>query len=476
MKKLAARARRGCNGRRSKVTLTKRKFLRSCQNQKEKGKSRGKEDRTERNISRIKAATVHSDDLLSNHSDNGDESSYQTAVEEEEDCANVIKTSIGKKTHDGDDDDDYVPSNSESSDVDDDEVSLDDDDYFKRATTSSKRQRETKTAADHGSTGSEEISWNEHSMDDEDLSFCSDGSIPQKDRTVIRATRKTNSNSSYNSDDDEDISNVFSMDETDEDANEDGSHNLTGSNASCNLGGDEEFSNIFSMDETDEDTDEDVSPSKQECCRNKVDAITICPLEPIHVCWISPDGENRQCYNLDTLRKVSISRDKDVLLEPPHFRCDISGKLQEQIVSKFGRVGLLVHGYLTGKNGDDDNDSYDDSYAFQERFNAYMHELMGSRDIYVCPICYCYKYNALAGVALSDHNVCDIVTSRSFEYDPMSVLIDRVSDDHDNFHFASTFCFRLLKEVKYHITNIHNIDLSHIKGNDLFKGYQVSKC
>lgn len=102
-----------------------------------------------------------------------------------------------------------------------------------------------------------------------------------------------------------------------------------------------------------------------------------------------------------------------------------------------------------------------------------MHELMGSRDIYVCPICYCYKHNALAEVKISDQKVSDIITSRSFEYDPMSVLIDKVSDDDDDFHVASTFCFRLLKEVKHHITNIHKIDLSAIKGNDLFKGYQI---
>jgi hypothetical protein len=76
---------------------------------------------------------------------------------------------------------------------------------------------------------------------------------------------------------------------------------------------------------------------------------------------------------------------------------------------------------------------------------------------------------------ISDQKVRDIITSRSFDYNPKSILIYKVSDDDNDFHVASTFCFRLLKEVKHHITNIHKIDLSAIKGNDLFKGYQVSR-
>lgn len=58
-------------------------------------------------------------------------------------------------------------------------------------------------------------------------------------------------------------------------------------------------SDIFSRDETDEE--EGTSMCHDQCCQSKDDAITNEPLEDIHVCWITPDGESRQCYNLDTL-------------------------------------------------------------------------------------------------------------------------------------------------------------------------------
>jgi len=77
-------------------------------------------------------------------------------------------------------------------------------------------------------------------------------------------------------------------------------------------------SDIFSRDETDEE--EGTGMCHDQCCQSKDEAITNEALEDIHVCWINPDGESRQCYNLDTLRKVSLTKGKNILLEPPHFR------------------------------------------------------------------------------------------------------------------------------------------------------------
>jgi len=136
-----------------------------------------------------------------------------------------------------------------------------------------------------------------------------------------------------------------------------------------------------------------------QCCQSKDDAITNKPLEDIHVCWITPDGESRQCYNLDTLRKFSLANRTNNLLEPPHFRSHLSVELKEQIISKFGRSGLIVeeHDYVDG-----------DEY-FHDRFTHYMTSLMGLQDIYVCPICYCYKYKSISEAESDEQSSLELI-------------------------------------------------------------------
>lgn len=467
MKKLAARARRSgsTSGSRNKVKRgPKRKVLRTNGKQ-QAAKSRNKtltrkQQQKNQDTPPLRRGDKQINDKRANRSidllDSEDDSSYYTADDGEDNSFSeqAVKKTGGRSSKHRTDDEEYIPSDSDSDysndDGDDDDESFVDDDLARTSKSpASKRTKKTKDAADYDSVstqGSKDSNTsNEALMDDDDHSSYVDDRVTRRiidltgtTKTRTKECRKKCPNTSYSPDDDDEMSNVFSRDETDD--------------------------------------DDEVSPrSRRVCCQSKVDAITDCKLELIHVCWTSPDGENKQCYNLNTLRKVSLAREKEVLLEPPHFRCDISIKLQDQIVSKFGRTGLKVR-HPTSDDDDEsnDDDDIDDDSFFHERFNSYMHELMGSRDIYVCPICYCYKYNTLAGITVTDDNVCDLITSRSFKYDPMSILIDEQSDD--NFHVASTFCFRLVKEVKHHITAFHNIDLSHIKGNDLFKGFQVSKC
>ena len=73
-----------------------------------------------------------------------------------------------------------------------------------------------------------------------------------------------------------------------------------------------------------------------------------------------------------------------------------------------------------------------------------------------------------------DDKVCEVLSNHCFIYDPISIL-SGFWEGEDSLHVVATFCFRLLKELKTHLTSAHEVDLSHVAGNDLFKGFQVNK-
>ena len=237
-------------------------------------------------------------------------------------------------------------------------------------------------------------------------------------------------------------------------------------------------------------------------CPSTEDAITAEPLSRLHVCYIAPDGKTRQCFNLETLRKIALNSsrlqlrvdidgERQNFLQPPAFRTAMSDDLLDQIASKFGRGALDLHGpyYTTRKmeydNGGDHQcgyDSYNSSSDennsgsfedFRDRLKDYF-KRMGSQDIYVCPICYSQIHRSIQNPNESDS---DSDASKEFDslpcdsiYDPMTVLGHL---DKDTMSIASQFCFKKLADVKKHLREEHNVDTRGIQGNELYKRFRV---
>lgn len=251
-------------------------------------------------------------------------------------------------------------------------------------------------------------------------------------------------------------------------------------------------------------------------CTSKEDEITRGPLKQLHVCWVSPDGKNKQCFNLDTLKKVALSRhkmlkdknidkedgDKDRIeyLQPPHFRTPMEDDLKDQIALKFGRQALYIDNidadHYTGSSYSSHHifsasgDNYFSADAFEEHFSRYTKKQMGSTDMYCCPICYVEasrRLKLLQKGYLLDEAELDIDDDADgdddkhedareellkFTNDPITTLTGIDSD----FNVAATFCFRYVSQVKDHLKQVHGIDCTTLDGNVLFKRYQIRQA
>ena len=305
------------------------------------------------------------------------------------------------------------------------------------------------------------------------------------------------------------------------------------------------FSNERSSDDDssndDNNNNSQTTKIKPTCitCSSTTDNITMAnlPRDKPHVCYIAPDGKTRHCYTLDTLYRIAISSKENngssstsnnntnlsllgggnspqttslQFLQPPHFRLPMEDDMLDQIASRFGRAALLIEssimykrlkGSTTGELDDFDEDgeySGGSSYAsrggssssnssstrlsFHERFEKYMQSLMGSADVYCCPLCFNEADRRLGIVddeLLEDddtHNDDDddddnVINDRfSFMDDPLTIL---GSLDSDEFISASSFCFRYLTGVKAHMNTMHGVNVKDIVGNDLFKRFQI---
>eukprot|EP00580_Thalassiosira_gravida_P004464 CAMPEP_0201624930 /NCGR_PEP_ID=MMETSP0493-20130528/939_1 /ASSEMBLY_ACC=CAM_ASM_000838 /TAXON_ID=420259 /ORGANISM="Thalassiosira gravida, Strain GMp14c1" /LENGTH=496 /DNA_ID=CAMNT_0048094851 /DNA_START=34 /DNA_END=1524 /DNA_ORIENTATION=- len=246
------------------------------------------------------------------------------------------------------------------------------------------------------------------------------------------------------------------------------------------------------------------------------------PKNKPHVCYIAPDGKTRHCFSLDTLYRIAISSSNtnannniiDALtnggggggaqklnfLQPPHFRSPIEDDLLDQIASRFGRSALIIEDSAVYKkiNGatalDEELDEFDEDgeyigYSetatpvhrnFRDRFERYMQNLMGSTDVYCCPLCYNEADRRLGNNGdeemweddeTSEDGGGDESEDRmSFLDDPLTIL---GSLDSERFEVASSFCFRLLSGLKTHLKVVHGVKVSDIVGNDLFKRFQI---
>ena len=203
-------------------------------------------------------------------------------------------------------------------------------------------------------------------------------------------------------------------------------------------------------------------------CPSRKDAVTNQRLQNNHLCWITPNEGTRKCYNIRTLQKISKAKNKGVLLQPPLFRRNLSAQIQNQIAATFGHRSISLENDVGG--------SRDRDIDFQNQFSSYMKRLMGSRDLYVCPVCYGFKYSGMAGIAINDYeSICKEISSRSYKLDPMSILscYAGCGTTAKGLRLASTFCFRTLVDLKTHLEYDHKVNVSDVVGNDLFKAYQI---
>jgi hypothetical protein len=256
-------------------------------------------------------------------------------------------------------------------------------------------------------------------------------------------------------------------------------------------------------------------------CPSTTDNITMAPLpkNKPHVCYFAPDGKTRHCFALDTLYRIAISAKDNgnnvasnaapssslQFLQPPHFRAPMEDDLLDQIASRFGRAALVIEksamykkvkgsAYLNADELDEfDEDGEYIGYnagssggraTFRERFERYMQSLMGSADIYCCPLCF-NEADRRRGTSdeemfeddddddENDDGLKDDEGGEdrfSFMDDPLTILGGL---DQEEFVVASSFCFRYLADVKAHLSVVHGVNLREIAGNDLFKRFQI---
>jgi hypothetical protein len=248
-----------------------------------------------------------------------------------------------------------------------------------------------------------------------------------------------------------------------------------------------------------DDDDEEIHDKPQwsrSVCPSEVDAITLDYLPSKHVCCIAPDGQSRQCFALETLRKVALTsalvtfRDdfdgKQNFLQPPHFRTSMSDDLLDQIASRFGREALDIHGEFYTRSSErqtqhDESDSDDgyvvhysealmDDEAFVHNFRRYISRNMGSQDIYACPLCYTEAHRLLRGVDQDEDRANDSPSFLNFVHDPMMILGFL---DNDRFSMASTFCFVKVADAKRHLREDHDVDTQKVDGNELYSRFKV---
>jgi hypothetical protein len=254
-------------------------------------------------------------------------------------------------------------------------------------------------------------------------------------------------------------------------------------------------------------------------CHSTEDAITLEILPKKHVCYISPDGQSRQCFAIDTLRQIALKTSKlrirldldgerVTFLQPPHFRTAMSDDMLDQIASRFGRQALDLHGDFYKRKSrdivagggvkDDDGDTdFNDMFGtgqvaqdedeFIGYVQRYMDNQMGSQDIYTCPLCYSemhrriVKTDRIKANGDDDDDNSEAASEPKKEdddeqlptdsvYDPMLVLGDL---DDDTFRAASLFCFTKVANVKKHLRGDHTVDIRGIQGNDLYMRFRV---
>ena len=78
---------------------------------------------------------------------------------------------------------------------------------------------------------------------------------------------------------------------------------------------------------------EEVAPVEPPCL-STLDEITADLLQEKHVCWVSPDGSARMCFNFATLLNIAATVGKGQWRQPPHFRTEMEPAMRAQLKAR----------------------------------------------------------------------------------------------------------------------------------------------
>ena len=187
------------------------------------------------------------------------------------------------------------------------------------------------------------------------------------------------------------------------------------------------------------------------------------------------------------------------LLQPPHFREEMSFDLLDQIVSRFGKSSLVIENttifkneeqFLNRRNEFDDIMDVPDADTkgpkiFRSRFEQYLLNQMGNSDIFCCPICFTEAFRRLRSCCEDDDDDEEengeleefLSQTRNgiigaYKVDPMTIL---GSLDDEEFVVACSFSFHCIADLKLHLSSCHDVNLRDIQNESFFHNFKVRK-
>jgi len=205
---------------------------------------------------------------------------------------------------------------------------------------------------------------------------------------------------------------------------------------------------------------------------NETDAITMEPLKKKHATWTNAQQTVRYCYNLDTLKKIALSKGTK-WLEPPTFLTPMSEGMKDQIREVFGEAALKIEEALQGML--DHWFSSEQQHNFWERIFALQREDLRPGDFYLCPIC----YELAAEEFIDDRVKIELEGSDTDEeevrkrigeqdMDPIAIL-----SHYNDWEGGADVCFRSQLEVKRHLLRVHTVAVSGKDESNLLQSYRL---
>ena len=241
-------------------------------------------------------------------------------------------------------------------------------------------------------------------------------------------------------------------------------------------------------------------------CSSTIDELTKHVLPRVHVCFSCNHGRSRQCFDIKTIYRASLmsasrkyKKDGNLaLLQPPHFREEMSFDLLDQIVARFGKSSLVIENtsifrneeqYLNRRNEFDDimdvpDADTKDQKIFRSRFEQYLLNQMGNSDILCCPICFTEAFRRLRSYCEDDDEEEEEENGEleeflsqtrngmigAYKVDPMTIL---GSLDDEEFVVACSFSFDCIADLKLHLSSCHQVNLCAIKNERIFHNFKV---
>ena len=206
-------------------------------------------------------------------------------------------------------------------------------------------------------------------------------------------------------------------------------------------------------------------------CQSTEDEITCMNLTKVHVCWTSPDGSTKACYNVRTLIELARTNNNK-LREPPIFRSPMLPSTLEKIKNIHGSnifQCLANNGNSSSSSSsprqfgfgeyEEDSNDYSD---FSRLLADWRVRCLENIKLFACPICYKLREKAITEslrAALNSTKSDEEIKKANIKcFDPMSVLKDDDDDEEENFPLARRFCFTSKERVKTHLKTLHKIE------------------